>query len=334
MKTIALIAVAALAACASDGLSEDGLLAQAPVVNRAESVDGEGMGEEEARQALAAAEEAYLRGDDRECLRIVREALDRSPPESVAVELRSLRMSARRRLLTREVVEARAIPRRDVVTVGTDIEVDLAVRNLADVVVEVAESDGGASDSLFVVDILRRDVDIYGNAKVETERVLLPLGADLVLPVGGRAAVTHTVSTGRAEDRHLGITEFRISGTLRPAVIRAGEDRYYEAVTLRDAVVRVLPPGWEPIAADALGTLRKALSLGAREHLLVAAELMPPESTRSAAEALVDALRTGVSPEMERTVLASLERLTGVAFGGDAAAVEKWRSEGGLDGIR
>jgi hypothetical protein len=200
--------------------------------------------------------------------------------------------------------------------------------------VEVAESDGDASDTVFVVDVARRDLDIFGNVKVETERVLVPIEDDLVLPVGGRAAVRHALSTGRAEDRHLGITEFRISGTLRPAVIRAGEDRYYEAVTLRDAVVRVLPPGWEPIAADPLGTLRKALTLGAREHLLVATELTPPESRRAAAEVLTGALHPGTSPGMERTVMAALERLSGVAFGGDPETVRKWVAEGGLDGLR
>ncbi|MCU0726233.1 MAG: hypothetical protein MUE73_10645, partial [Planctomycetes bacterium] len=160
IRTLLASALAALAACASRGLGDEEMIAQAPVVNAASAGR---TGEVEARTARDAAREAYVRGDDRECLRIVREALASGAPEPVASELRALRYEARRRLLSREVMEARVVPRRDFVVFGEDIVLDLSLRNATPDALNVPVSDSGASDAVFVLDWTRRDFDIYGN---------------------------------------------------------------------------------------------------------------------------------------------------------------------------
>ena len=81
-------------------------------------------------------------------------------------------------------------------------------------------------------------------------------------------------------------------------------------------------------AEDPLGTLDKAYRLGAREHLLVAAELAPPERLRETVGKLISYL-DGDETGTWVTVMAALRLLTGKSFDGQPRAwVGWWREEG------
>ncbi len=331
MKTILVIALS-LAGCAAgkEGLSEEEILSQNPVVNRLPGgVEASVMDAADAEAALDRARRALLREEYEQVLSIVRETLAEGPPREIARSLRAIRVEARRGLLGRKVLEARILPERDVCVRGGEIVLELAVRNVSPQAVSVLRRGPGSSVSVFVLDVVRRDFDIYGNVLSFENRVRVPLPEDLRVPVGGRASVTYRMPAGRVEDRHLGFSEVSFGGVLRPAVILCGDERYYSAVKLREAAVRVFPPGYEPIAKDPLGTLATAYRLGAREHLLIAAELAGTFSRPQAVARLVSFLR-GPETASWVTVMAALRRLTGRSFGNRAQAwTAWWREEGG-----
>ena len=102
-------------------------------------------------------------------------------------------------------------------------------------------------------------------------------------------------------------------------VSNAGNDRLIIFdTTLRDGEQS---PG-ASMTRDEKVRIAKALDLGAREHLLVAVELSPPERRRTVIRRLVDHLDVA-TPEMALTVMACLRRLTGESF---ANRPEKWQA--------
>jgi hypothetical protein len=167
---------------------------------------------------------------------------------------------------------------------------------------------------------------------MESDRLRLPLEEDLVIPVGGRRSVRVSTGTVEPDRRHLGFTVVRLSGVFRPAVLRAGDEEFYSGVPMKEAIVRVFPPGYEPIAEDPMGTLVKACRLGAREHLLIAAELIPRERRREATGLLIGMLGDEATPTAVAGMTA-LRRLTGLSFQFEPMRWKGWWKEeqGGLD---
>jgi len=267
-----------LCGCASEGLSSVELLGQAPIVNKAPGIRASAvMSEQDALRSLDLARQAFYREDYEKCLAICRQTLEGGAPHSVGVEIRALRFEAKKRLLERQVLVCRVLPDRDLVVVGNDVIFDLTARNVSNHPIRIPYKGPKSTGTVFVIDIEREDWDIFGNVLSEKNRIIVPLTEILDIPVGGRRSVRASLPTGTVADRHLGFTVFTFSGVLRPAVIVCGEERYYQGVTVEKAVVRVVPPGYEPIAEAPIETLSKAWRLGAREHLLLAAELAPPE---------------------------------------------------------
>jgi len=180
--------------------------------------------------------------------------------------------------------------------------------------------------SLFFLTVEREYWDIYGSVRRQSHRVRFPLTEDLVVPVGARRSIRYAEPTVEPERRHFGFTLLRVTGTFRPAVLVAGEEEFYAGVPVKEATVRILPPGYEPIAADPLGTIDKAYTLGAREHLLIAAELVSPERRREAIGRLVGLLSEEVTPT-DITVMAALRRLTDRNFALRPTAWTGWWKE-------
>lgn len=326
----------AMAGCATrTDLTEEEILGQDPLVVAPRAGTGGGitaMGEFEARGKLQAAREAFLRTDYEECLSIVRRTLEEGVPAEIAEELKTLRFDTKRRLLSRRVVAGRVRPVKDIFPVGDEIQIDLRLRNVSPHVLSIPLSASGvSSDSVFEVRVSRQDWDIQGNYRSVSGRYLVSPEGDLEVPIGADRAVAFSLPASPQEERHLGFTVLTIDGVFRPSSIQCGEDRYYSSVELQGAVVRILPAGYEPIAADPLGTLEKANRLRAREHLLLAAELAPPERRRGVIRRLMGYL-DDASPLMGTTIMAALRRLTGREFANRPSAWKEWWKEGGRDG--
>jgi len=94
----------------------------------------------------------------------------------------------------------------------------------------------------------------------------------------------------------------------------------------------VMPEGYEPIAEDPLGTLGKAFDLDAREHMLLAAELAPPEQRRETVSRLIGYL-DGANPGMVETLMAALHRVTGLQMGKRPQAWLTWWEEEGVHAV-
>jgi hypothetical protein len=332
MKKSLLVLSMLAAGCATGGLSDSELLGQPKVVREAPGLtagDGSVLSEDEASRRLDAARQAFGRGEYDESLRICRTALEEGVPYQIATEFRSLRFEVRKRLLEKEVVHCRVLPERDLVVVGEEAVFELATRNVSESPIRIPDKGPGSTGTVFVIDIERQDWDIFGNVRSEKNRVLVPLTGILDIPVGGRRSLRESVPTETPGGRHLGFTILRISGVLRPAVIVSGEERYYQGVEVEEGILRIVPPGYEPIAADPVGTLSKAWRLGAREHLLLAAELAPPEKKEEVIGMLVGYLgepdRVGSATTI--TVMAALRRLTGMSFANRAQAWMTWWEE-------
>ncbi|MEN8151682.1 MAG: hypothetical protein ABFS86_17835 [Planctomycetota bacterium] len=330
MRVLPLLALVLMAAACAAG---DGILSDGEILTQDRVVFGEARGApvaemdpEEARRRLNAAEEAFHRGEYRECLAIVRKALAEMPPMDIVGELRSLRFEAKRRLLSRQILVVKALPVRDVVPNGEPVEIDLALRNVTDVPVKVRRVVADSTPSLFFLEVTREHRDVYGNVRRDSERIRVPLEEDLVVPVGGRSTIRYREATVEPERRHRGYTLIRVTGSFRPAVLVAGEEEFYAGVPVKEATVRIFPPGYEPIAEDPLGTLGKAYGLGAREHLLIAAELVPPERRTEAVGVLVNLLSEEVRP-IDVTAMAALRRLTGRNFTLRPLAWKGWWKE-------
>lgn len=326
MRRLLTISILLAASCASGegGLADAELLGQAPVVNTAPaSGDFVAMEEEVAQEKLASAREAFLREEYDLCLRIVRETLEKGAPHNVAAELRALRFEARRLHLSRQVVSARVLGEVDVYPLGQPIALTVVVRNVSNQPVTIVKSGKQVSDSVIVIDAERFDYDIYGNVRSETSRHQVPLPEDLVIPVAGRVEVPFALESGDVKTRHYGFSLLSLSGILRPAVILWGDAEFYSGVEVEPCEVRILPPGFEPIAADPIGTIGKAFRLGAREHLLLAAELSPPERRDEVIGELMDLLKDA-SPSMAETIMAALRRLTGQSIGDQPESWREW----------
>ncbi len=326
MRRLLTISILLVASCASGegGLAEGELLGQAPVVNTAPAAgDYETMEEDVARGKLASAREAFLREDYDLCLRIVRETLEEGVPHTVAGEFRALRFEARRLHLSRQIVSARVLGDVDVYPLGEPITLTVVVRNVSNQPVTIVKSGKDVSDSVIVIDAARVDYDIYGNVRSETSRLQVPLPEDLVIPVAGRVEVPFALESGDVKTRHFGFTVLTLSGILRPAVVLWGDAEFYSGIEVDPVEVRIVPPGFEPIAADPIGTIGKAYALGAREHLLLAAELSPPERRERVTEELVDLLRDA-PPGMAETIMAALRRITGQSIGDRPESWREW----------
>jgi hypothetical protein len=331
MRILLAAALVLLSACASgrsrDVLSQEAVVNPLPDAGVAEDA-ASGLDRAEAERRLAQAREAYLRGEYSLCLSLARAALEEGAPHDVATDLRNLRFEAKRRQLEKDVVAVRILPEREVYALGAEVVLELTVVNVSEEPVKIVRREKKSSPGMFVLSVVQEDRDVYGNVGTETMSHVVPLPGDLDVPVGGRETVRHTIPTASPEDRHLGFTELRFGGTLRPAVILCGEQRYYTSVKLEESVVRIFPPGFEPIAEDPVGTLAKAYRLGAREHLLVAAELTPPERRHEVLGKLVSFL-DGPETGTWITVMAALKRLTGRDFGAKADAWVTWWEEEG-----
>jgi hypothetical protein len=182
-------------------------------------------------------------------------------------------------------------------------------------------SEAGSSEGFVLLRLVREAVDVYGNVREEVEQGRLALPGEALLPPRGHQRADRWLETGAR--KHDGFTVYRISGSLRPSVVLAGEREDYRSIPLPEVVIRVMPRNFEPIAKEPLTSLRKALTKQAPVHLLVAAELLPAGDRPAAIETLVEALRVGAGP-MERSILASLRRIAPVELPLDPGAWCAW----------
>jgi hypothetical protein len=231
------------------------------------------------------------------------------PPE-IAPRLRELRARARGAVLASRVVQVRVVPLVDVVASGEPVPVRILFRNLTAARLSAPRTAAGSSDALLVLEVRREDLDVFGNRRTSEFTVRAPLPEDLVVPPGGEREVQVSIAAELVQLEHEGVTIVHVGGSFRPVVIRVGETEIFDAVPVTPAPVRVLARGYEPLAEDPLGSLRKAIAKRSPAHVMTCAELVAPADREAAREAL----RQGAAEDAElapylRTVLDRLDEV-------------------------
>jgi len=315
------MALSLLAGC--DSTPEGPALGESVIITRPETDDAQFSETQraEAEERIRQVEILLVREDFDGALAIVDDLLDRKLPDDLRGRLQGLRLEVRRRRHERPTVEGRLRAERDLYAFGDDIRLVLTLINRTDREVKIKLDASDSSTGYLFLRILRRQIDVYGNIREDVEQGQRALPGDAKLAPGASRWSEFPLPAGTRE--HDGLTEFVISGHVRPSVVEIGDREDHRSIPLRDVTVKVLPRNYEPLAEDPLGSVKKALKKRAAVHLLVAAELVPRRDRDAAVGVLIQALRDDAGG-MTRPVIASLRRLTGETLPLEPEAWIKW----------
>lgn len=270
---------------------------------------------------LEAARDEAAVGADESAIVLLTAALKLDPKPPWDARFKALRAEIKARHLETEILRVDVRPVRDYVPFDVAVDLVVRLRNVgkAEVVI-LPPTDGpdAVSGSSLVLTVKRTDHDIYEAelARTWTKVVpLLPQGAEeLRIPREGVHEVRVRVPPEDVGAAVSGLRVLELSGDLRAGRIEAGISEPLGRVPIRPGRVVVLPCGFEPLAADPLGSLRKAAEVTAPVHLLVASEFVAPEARPEALRILASALATGPS-ELRPAALSAIHLIRRAAAG-------------------
>jgi hypothetical protein len=273
-------------------------------------------------EKLDLAREYSAGGDDETALRVVGAALALEPKPPYDERLRALRAEIRAKHVRAEVVRADARGVKDYVGFDTDVDVVVRLRNVGPTDVVIRPPDPAAetptTGSAFFLTVTRRDRDIYAATLVRTWTQVLPLvpaGApEIVIPPAGVHETRMRIPAEDAGGPISGLRHLDVSGELRADRVECGVAQPFGSIPIRRGRVVALPGNFEPLAADPVGSIRKAAALDMPVHLLVAAEFVGPNERVGAVTALAEVLATG-RPELRTAALNALTMLRASSVG-------------------
>jgi hypothetical protein len=203
-----------------------------------------------------------------------------------------------RRHLETEILRVDVRPVRDYVPFDAAVDLIVRLRNVgkAEVVILPPTSGPDAiSGSSLVLTVKRTDHDIYEAELSRTWTKVVPLLAEgaeeLRIPSETVHEVRVRVPPEDVGGAVSGLRVLELSGDLRAGRIEAGISEPLGRVPIRPGRVVVLPGNFEPLAADPLGSLRKAAEVTAPRAPL-ARRSSSPESRPECAADLAAALAT------------------------------------------
>jgi hypothetical protein len=256
---------------------------------------------------LAAAEAAWRTGDALTALSIANHALIEGVPREFESAFRDLRSRARAAVLATKICRVRVLPEKDVVADGEAVGLRLSFENLSNTLLSVPRAQKGSSDAMVVLTLSREDFDVFGNSRRAEFTLPVPVREDLALEPGRAKESRLVVPAEMAKLSHEGFSVIELTGTFRPVVMRIGESEFFDAIPVERAKFRIFQKGFEPLADDPLGSLKRAVLKRSPPHVFAAAELLAP-TDRAAARTFLETARAK-DPEMGRVIDASLARL-------------------------
>jgi hypothetical protein len=260
-----------------------------------------------AQSRYAAAQSAWASGDALTALAIANQALVQGVPSDLEPGFRDLRSKARAAVVMTKVCRVRVIADKDAVADGDEIRMRIEFANVSGATLRVPRAMKGTSDALVVLALTREDYDVYGNARASDYTLPVPVPDDIVLAPGGTTETPFTIPAEMAKLTHQGFSVIDLAGKFRPVSIRVGDTEFFDAVPIEKATVRVFMKGFEPLAADPLGSLKKAVEKRSPPHLLTAVELLAP-SDRAAAKTFLESAKDQ-DEELSGFVGAALARI-------------------------
>jgi hypothetical protein len=263
------------------------------------------------QEKLALVRELIGSGEDDQALTLLNAALAADPPAAIAGRLKELKHDLRLRRVEEGLLRADVRPVRDVVAYGSAVEFKVRLRNVSSVEIVfgppgAAEAPtsrgprpGGAASSptVLTLEVLRRDRDVYASLleRSSTQTVYLQSPRDPVLRLapGELREFPVTLPAEEVGRAIAGVRVLEVWGTLRPTGLTVGGEPEPLTLRVRKGRVVILPQGFEPLVADPLGSIERALPLGAAAHVLVATEFVPRDRAPQAAALLARALAEG-----------------------------------------
>lgn len=278
--------------------------------------------EEAMKEKFDAAREAAAAGEDEAALALVAAALATNPKSPWDQRFKALKADVKARHLDTNVLRIDVRPLKDYVGFEEDVDLLVRIRNVGTANVSIRPPDASGpeavSGSTLVLTMKRTDRDIYAAelSRSWTQSVpLLAEGAqDLAIPPEGVHEIRVRVPAEEVGGAIAGMKVLDLSGELRAGRIVAGLEEPFGRVPIRAGRVVALPANYEPLAADPLGSLSKAVDALAPVHLLVATEFLAPEDRPAAVAILARALTTAPA-EMRPAALNALDLLRRAAVG-------------------
>jgi hypothetical protein len=307
----AALLILAAAACSSPPAEVDALSAQ-QVVTKLPSRAGRDAPDDAAMAAraesqLAAAQAAWQSGDALGALAITSSAIHSGVPAHLDGAFRDLRAKARAAVIASKVCRVRVLPEKDAVADGTPVVLRIEFANLSGATLAVPRGLEGSSAACVVLTLERQDFDVLGNERATSYTLSAPVEEDLVLAPNATHVTRIEVPAEMTSLTHEGFSVLALSGRFRPVVLRVGDSEFFDAIPIERADVRIFQKGYEPLAADPLGSLRRAIEKRSPPHLLTCVELLAPSDREAARALLVDA--KAKDPPLTRVADAALARL-------------------------
>jgi hypothetical protein len=266
-----------------------------------------------AQADFAAAQTAWGSGDSLSALAIVNHALLSGVPSELEGSFRDLRSKARAAVVMTKVCRVRVLADKDAVADGDEIRMRIEFANVSPATLRLPRAQKGTSDALVVLNLVREDYDVFGNARSSDFTLPVPVEEDIVLAPGATQETPFTIPAEMAKLSHQGFSVIDLAGKFRPVSIRVGDTEFFDAIPIEKATVRVFMKGYEPLAADPLGSLKKAVEKRSPPHLLTAVELLAP-ADRAAAKAFLETAKEQ-DEELSGFVGAALARIAALDAG-------------------
>ena len=309
--TVAALLILVLAACTTADKPIDPLAAE-KVVTKLPAQADEPAPDAEARavraeQQLAAALSAWQAGDALGALAIANRAIVEGVPSALEGSFRDLRAKARAAVVASKVCRVRVLPEKDAVAEGAAVGVRIEFANLSGATLSVPRGVEGSSHAVVVLTLERQDFDVFQNERTTSYTINAPVSEDLVLAPGGVHTTRLEIPAEMTKLAHEGFSVLTLSGTFRPVKLRVGDSEFFDAIPIERAALRVFQQGFEPLAEDPLGSLKRAIEKRSPPHLLTCVELLAPSDRDAARALLVEAKEK--DPPLTRVADAALARL-------------------------
>jgi hypothetical protein len=323
---------------------------------------------------VEAARDAIDHGSDEVAAQMIDAALELRPREPWGERLRTMRIEIRARRLEADVIRVDVRGVREYVVFESDVDLLVRLRNVGSADLVILPPSGAGKDALsgstLVISLKRRDRDVYAAELVRSWTRSVPLveegGCEVRIPPDGTYEVRVRVPADDAGPPLAGLRVLEVGGDLLAGRIEAGLSEPLGRIRIRPGRVVVLPKNYEPLAADPIGSMKKAATAVAPVHLLVATEFVAPADRPAAVAVLADALSTGsldlamtaqnalhhlrtaatgalvrplaeplmaalrAHPERERELMEALRALTGVSLAPDVRLWDDWWRRGSV----
>ena len=265
------------------------------------------------REKWELASQYVASGFDDAALQIIDAALAQNPPEPWGERLEGLETTLRSRRVQQRLVRIEVRPLRDYVLFQRGVKVEIRIQNVSDQLLSLLPPQSDAvSPSAITLELTRLDRDVSASARrrawTQTLYVRNPAGGPVEIQPGTAYTQQAVIPPSDIGGAIQGFRVLEIGGRFRSTRLKSGDAVRPIHVPLRAGRVVVVPRGYEPVASDPLGSMRKAVDNVAPVHLLLASEFVSRSDRAAAVERLADVLAHG-HPSLERSAISALQVL-------------------------